>query len=168
MRISGQFTINAPAKKVWDILATNFEQVGDWASSISHSACNTALAAGEQGRVCHTDFGIVEETITQFDVQNGIYAYRTEKPLFFIRKASNQVHVQADGIEATRLEMQAEVDLLPILGWLMRPLIAEQLHTMMNRFVEELRNYAETGNVHPRKVRAQTKHPLRNQARYGS
>src|SRR5215203_924215 len=89
MQITGHFTINAPVARVWDILATNYQDIGEWASSISHSASNTTLAAGEKGRVCHTDFGEVAETITSFDVEKGIFAYRTEKPPFFIRSASN-------------------------------------------------------------------------------
>jgi hypothetical protein len=157
MRITGQFTINAPSTKVWDILATNYQHVGNWASSISHSTCNTTLAAGEQGRICHTEFGEVAETITQFDEEQGIFSYRTEKPPFFIRNASNTLHIQAEGVEETRLEMQAEVDLIPILGWMMRPIIEKQLHTMVEHFVEELKYFAETGNIHPRKLKAQSK-----------
>ena len=157
MHITGQFTINAPAAKVWDILATHYQQVGGWASAIAHSTCNTALVGGEQGRICHTEFGVVAETITGFDVEQGLFSYRTEKPPFFMRQATNTFRVQAEGLERTHLEMTAEVNLLPILGWIMRPLIKQMLHTLVENFVEELKVYAETGNLHPRKLKAQSR-----------
>jgi hypothetical protein len=168
MQITGQFTINAPATKVWNILATNFQHIGKWASSISHSVGSTPSAAGDQGRICHTEFGKVEETITHVDVDKGLFSYRTEKPPFFIRSATNSLQIEAEGAERTHLEIQAEVNLIPVLGW--SPLIEKRLQTMVDHFVEELKYYAETGNIHPRKLKAQAKATsiISNQSLYRS
>ena len=49
MQISGHFTINAPFATVWDILAINYQDVGKWASSISHSTSNR-ISSGRRRR----------------------------------------------------------------------------------------------------------------------
>ena len=71
-----------------------------------------------------------------------------------MRKATNTLRLRADGQTSTDVEMQAEVKLNPMLGWLMRPIIEIQLHKLVDQFVEELKYYAETGNIHPRKLKA--------------
>ena len=62
MEIERQVTINASAKKVWDIVGTKFSDIAEWASFVQESHDNPDLEPGE-GRVCQTSFGPVSETI---------------------------------------------------------------------------------------------------------
>lgn len=91
------------------------------------------------------------------DAQTGVFGYRVDKPPFYMRKAANIWRIQAEGSEKTIVEMQAEIELIPILGWITFPLIKRQLRTFGKQFIEELKYHAETGAIHPRKLKARAK-----------
>lgn len=157
MQITERITVNAPVARLWKILVTDFAHMGVWSSAIMHSEINPNLPTGEIGRVCHTAVGSVAETVTHWDEQTWSYAYRTDKPPFFIKNAVNSCRLHALGPEMTVIEMQAEVELLTVFDWMARPIVTNYLRSLVEVFAEEVKYYAETGKVHPRKLRAQTK-----------
>jgi hypothetical protein len=71
LHLKSQLTINAPAEKVWRILAHEFDTIGQWASAVpaSQAVADLPAPAGAQvgGRVCATavrGFAAVQETFT--------------------------------------------------------------------------------------------------------
>jgi len=157
MYVTEQVTINAPAAQVWHVLAENYATVGAWASAIAHSTVNDDVADGAVGRVCHTDFGQLKETVTQFDEHTGTFAYHADGMPFFVREAGNTWTVRPHSADTTVVDMRLEMTFMPIIGRLMQPIMRRQMQHTARDFVEELKHYVETGQIHPRKLAAQAK-----------
>ena len=51
IQLNDQITIKAPAKKVWSVLAHDFADIGQWASSIPASKANADLPVPEGAEV---------------------------------------------------------------------------------------------------------------------
>ena len=73
--LTSAIIIDAPADRVWQVIAHQFDRIGDWATAIPASAarCRRAVAgrrAPVPGRVCHTGIRMVPtvtETIVAYD-----------------------------------------------------------------------------------------------------
>ena len=153
MEVKRQVTINASADKLWQILGTDYDRVGEWTSEVPSSAPNPDLPAG-QGRVCKTDgFGDAKETITRFDEQRRELAYvaEIEKMPFFVREMGNSWRVEPQGANQSVVHMHMQGKLMPVFKQLMSGAMSKQLSKSADTVLEELKYYAETGKIHPRK-----------------
>jgi hypothetical protein len=84
--LSHQFTVEAPADAVWDVIGRRFDRIGDWATAIPMStavgrsndataatvppAISGIVGAPVAGRVCQTGVRLlpqITETITAYD-----------------------------------------------------------------------------------------------------
>ena len=86
LHLNGQTTINAPADKVWRVLAHEFGNIGQYASAIAESKAVTDIPAPKGaevgGRVCTTTVpGVdaVRETFTYYDEQSMRFGYNQPK-----------------------------------------------------------------------------------------
>ncbi len=153
MDVIRQLKVNAPAERLWQILAENYDRVGEWTSEIAHSTHNPDLPVGE-GRVCTTPgFGDVKETITTFDESEREFSYAAEISTFpfFVKGVSNTWHVEADGSNRSIVHMHIRANLLPVFAQLMGPVMKRQMAKSGDIILEELKYYAETGQIHQRK-----------------
>ncbi|MCG8349966.1 MAG: SRPBCC family protein [Chloroflexales bacterium] len=91
--------INAPAEKLWKILAEDYDKVGEWASEIEKSTPNPDLPLGEERACSPPGFGDVKETITQFDETRKTFSYAADvqKMPFFVCDLSNTWRVESKG-----------------------------------------------------------------------
>jgi hypothetical protein len=156
MRFVRRIVIDAPAERVWAVLAHEFAGISVWASGVSHSA-PTAIAAdgpAESGRVCQTSVGEVRETIIRFDEAGRSMSYRADGLPGFVAEAVNNCSVIAQGPNRSVVAMRADFRPKGILGVIMVPLLKFQMGRLMREATEELRHYVETGQPHPRKQRA--------------
>jgi len=157
-----QVTIAAPAERVWQVLARDFAAIGRWASAIPESrALDDPPADGEAtvaGRVCTSTVpGVpaVQERFTHYSEHDRRFTYVASSGLpAFVRRAENTWSVRELGPGAALAEARAELDLHPLVGLLLAPLLKLQLDRTGARVFEELRHYIEHGEPHPRKVRA--------------
>lgn len=153
MEVIRHLNVNAPASRLWQILAEDYDRVGEWTSEIAQSTANPDLAVGE-GRVCTTDgFGDVKETITAFDENARQFSYAAEISTFpfFVKEVSNTWRVEASGSERSVVHMHLHARLLPLFAQLMGPVMKRQMAKSADIILEELKYYAETGKIHPRK-----------------
>lgn len=153
MEVIRAITINASANRLWQILAEDYDKVGEWTSEIPESSPNPDLPVGE-GRVCTTpDFGDVKEIITHFDEQQRSFSYAADiqKMPFFVREIGNSWRVEPKGDNRAVVHMHLKGRLLPVFSQLMGPIMKRQMLKSVDTILEELKYYAETGQIHPRK-----------------
>ena len=162
MQITRSIQVDAPAEKVWDVLAHQFYDADKWASSITHSAPREAgPAAGDSplaqnGRACDTSLGAFRETIQHYDERARQIGYSAEgdKMPFFVKHLQNNWTVTPKGAGRSQVDMQLQARLLPVFAQLMGPLMKRQFGKVATEATEELKHYVEHGAPHPRKVEA--------------
>ena len=167
MQIRQQLTINTSADKVWDILGPQYEYVSEWISAVHMSQRRDIGTAPSNapcsGRVCETDLGPFKETIIRYDERNRSLAYSAQgdKMPFFVKQLSNSWKVIPLSDNCSRVDMCAEISILPIFNLVMGPMMRFQIGGILKNAVEELKYFAEHGVPHPRKLEAQRKSQLK-------
>lgn len=165
IQLKDQITINAPANKVWGVLAHDFDKIGQWASAIpeSKAVANSPTPEGAPvcGRVCSTavqGFSHVQEKFTYYDETSMRYGYKAvEGRPSFIKDAVNNWSVREQGPNQSVVESRAELELSFFPGVFMIPLLKLQMRITAARLFEELKYFVERGQPHPRKLKAQQK-----------
>jgi Polyketide cyclase / dehydrase and lipid transport len=169
IQLNDQITINAPAKKVWSVLAHDFGNIDEWASAIPVSKVNADLPVPEGaevgGRICSTavpGFRDVQESFTYYDEQSMRFGYQaSEGRPWFLKHAENHWVVHSLGPNTSLVETRAEIDLSPFPGLFLAPLFKLQMGRIGTQSLEELKYYVERDQVHPRKLIAQQKQAQR-------
>ena len=162
MEIKRSITVNQSLGRVWDIMATDYTKVGEWTSQITFSKPNSEVktkfsGAPAGGRVCSAPgFGDIKETITHFDEADKYFRYQADisSMPFFVKGLANNWRFRSLGPEKTQVDMKIELELNTFPGTLMAPVMRAQLGKTSNIILEELKYYAETGEIHPRKLKA--------------
>ena len=162
MEIKKSTTINQSIDKVWEIMATDYTKVGEWTSAINFSKNNDDVKtkledAPAGGRVCTAPgFGDIKETITHYDESKKHFRYAADisSMPFFVKGIANNWSFRSLGPKKTEVNMKMELDLNAFPGTLMAPVMRRQMTQSANVIMEELKYYAETGNIHPRKLKA--------------
>ncbi len=159
MQIARTLHVKAPLEKVWSILADDYATIGDWARAVEQSAANPDAAplpgAAVGGRVCTANIGEVTETITTFDPKFHVLAYQAKAKAmpFFVRGLTGRWTLEtAQG--GTRVDLGFKADLMPPFGTLMGWAMKRQFATAIDETLEDLKLWAETGQVHPDKAKA--------------
>lgn len=167
MQIKKQFTVNASADRLWEIMGGQFADVSHWASSIyaSRGRNSGILPQGApcSGRVCETTMGSFKEQILKYDEKRKMLSYdaKGEKMPFFVKKLENAWTFTPLIGGKCKVDMCMEVSLLPVFNLIMGPMMRMQMGGVVNQVVEELSYFAENGTPHPRKLEAQQKLQLK-------
>lgn len=162
MEIKTTITVNQSVDKLWEIMATNFAHVAEWTSTLHASKVNTDVAeplegAPVGGRVCTAPgFGDIKETFTHYDERNKRFSYKADVSSMpgFVKGLANNWSFRSLGSGKTEVTMRMEMDLNAFPGQLMAPMMRMQMSKPVNITLEELKFYAETGKIHPRKLKA--------------
>jgi len=173
IQLKSNMTISASAKKVWNVLAHDFGNIGQWASAIpaSRDVADLPAPTGAEvgGRVCSTavpGFSDVQEHFTYFDEASMHFAYQaTEGRPWFLKRAENHWMVRSLEPHTSLVETRAEIDIILLPGLFLAPLFKLQMGRVGVRSLEELKYYVERGQPHPRKLKAQQKHVQKASAR---
>ena len=159
MQITQQIHIEAPIDQVWRVLAQDFGDVHQWASAVHMStASSTPKTSPGQGskRQCETDLGAFRETVLEFDEKKKIFAYEALGGPPIMRRGVNRWQLHGSG-QRTRVSMDLRMELVPVLGFFLGPLMKGQMRKTLLEAGEELKHYVETGAPHPRKIAALAK-----------
>lgn len=160
MIIRKSIQINAPANKVWQLVAHEFENVSKWASDVGYSEKTSdrivPKGADVSGRVCTSKYGDIREGFIHFDEDGMTFTYDAEGEAvpFFIRRTTNTWKVEAKGEQMCIVSFQPEVDFIPVMGLIVGFPMRRFMSTVLKNTLEELKYFVETGNVHPRKEQA--------------
>jgi len=157
MKFSKDIIINAPAEKVWDILAHKFADVGTWARSISHSVANHDLPKVNNspvgGRLCNTSIGKISEEFTAYDEEKMTFSFKgviTSK--MFTNVISTNLVTPIDE-NTSKVTVTPGID-LTMIGTLMYPMIKMSLSKTINEVLSDLKYFAENGKPSPEKLAA--------------
>lgn len=159
MEIQQEILINKPIADCWEVLGNQFTEIYKWASPIHH-----AEGDGKKGingascdvRGCEVQgMGSIRERLTVFNPENHFLAYEIITGLPNSMKAgSNTWRLTAINDLQTQLQMKGSIETKGLFAALLKPMIKMKFDTMTHNIVEEFKYYVETGQPHPRKVKA--------------
>lgn len=162
--VSKQTTINVGADRLWSILADDFDKVGNWARAVQSSVADynvqPPLGANVGGRVCQTPgFGAINETFTSFDAERRSYAFRAsaDKIPSFVRNITNHTSVKAAGPDRSEVTIEVTADTHGLRGAMVKPMMTRKFGTTIDELLEDLRAFAESGQVSGGKTKALAK-----------
>ena len=160
MKFSKDITINAPAKKVWDILGHKFADVGQWSRLVSHSVVNNNAQKVNNspvgGRLCETSIGKISEEFTAYDEEGMTFSF---KGVITSKVFSNVIStnaVTAIDENTSKVTVTPNVD-LKMIGILMYPLIKMNLGKLIKQGLIDLKYFAENDKPSPEKLASQKK-----------
>jgi len=158
MKFSKDITINAPAKKVWDILGHKFADVGQWSRLVSQSVINNDASKVNNspvgGRLCETSIGKISEEFTAYDEEGMTFSF---KGVITSKVFSNVIStnaVTAIDKNTSKVTVTPDVD-LKALGILMYPLIKMNLGKLIKQGLIDLKYFAENDKPSPEKLASQ-------------
>jgi len=153
MQIINSIKIEAQVNTLWKILADDFSDISQWTSLVNTSSDNPELPKGG-GRTCQLhDGAVAHETLT--DVNPSRHSFTHEVKLsrmpFFMKSMKNTWRIEANGKNQSTVTFEINVKLLPVFAQVMGPLMKMQFNKLANTIFEELKCFAESGKIHPRK-----------------
>ncbi len=148
-----QVELNVPTEKVWDILAHNYENVGEWATIIPESAPRKEHGK-LVGRMCSSTYGDVREMITHWDEENLTYSYEADGLPSMFKSGKNIWKIEPINEQRSRVKMTLRMEMNPLPGLFMGWMIKSKMGKDLDGFMEDLRHFAEKGTPHPKKLKS--------------
>ena len=158
-------TINASSERIWEILSDGFTDIGSWASAVDHSEAHDKAAApagaSAGGRTCQVPgFGFTDERFTHFDEANKTLSFsvEAEKIPGFFKNMESTWKVVSTGPNTSTVTTKIAGEATGVKGALVRPMMKRKFSGLLDQGYEDLKVYAETGQVSDAKRNAQAKH----------
>jgi ribosome-associated toxin RatA of RatAB toxin-antitoxin module len=159
--LANSIIIDAPADRVWEVVAGRFDRIGEWATAIPASGACPVAAPGTNApvaaRVCYTGVALVPEvteTIMAYDGAARTLTYEATAGMpAFVTTARNRWQVTDLGGGRTRVAYAAEMHVRGVLGRLARWWLLAQVGRTGRHMLADLKHYAEHGTASPRKQR---------------
>ena len=162
--LTDHIIIDAPADAAWQVVAGQFDRIGDWATAIPSSAAAPAMPTGAlpaldapvPGRVCRTGIALVPEateTIVAYDAAARSLTYEASGLPAFVTRARNRWQITALGPHRCRAEFQAQLQVRGVLGRLARWWLLARVGRTGRHVLADLRHVVEHGTPSPRKQR---------------
>ena len=160
--IERDIVINQSVDRLWEILATEYVNIDQWASAIAASRADASVtrqveAAPVGGRICTAPgYGDVKEVITSFDEENKSYSYRGSASAMprFVTDLLNHWSLHPLESNKTIVRSRAIIEMKSFPGFLAAPFMRVQFGRMGKVFADELTYYAETGQIAATKLKA--------------
>ena len=166
MKVSNKILIDKPVSEVWQTLALDFHKAGEWMSVVPKSyqieSGHTVENAPMVGRICEltskANGPFAEETITFYDGVNRTMKVNVVPKNGKLPIVQNNLVISAKGINNHQSEVTWDSDVeLKTIGKILKPVLKAGLNKSFNDLLVELKYYVETGQPHPRKVKANQK-----------
>ncbi|NOT88109.1 MAG: SRPBCC family protein [Lysobacter sp.] len=157
MKIITEIVVDKPVRMVWDVLGNQFGNAHVWGSALIHTEGSGRQLSGQvcESRTCDIKgMGRIRENLLEFDPENFALKYEVVQGFpFFVERGVNLWTLTEEGA-ATRVRSVAEITTKGIVGAMMAPMMKMQMTGLMQKLVEDLKHYVETGMPHPRKLKA--------------
>ncbi len=158
-------TIHAEADELWRILGDEFATINQWASDIPHSKASIGTKPGLEGAPCAgrtceiPGFGETDEHLVAFDptTMNLAYTVTAKKLPSFVKNMRNEWTVNQQGEGHTQVSARITADATGIMGAMAAPMMRMKLRSTMKQVFDDLRVYAESGDVSAAKTKALAK-----------
>ena len=153
MELHIETEINAPATKVWEILAHQYGNIADWTATLSESRIvdasdypefEAASTAPVPARETTSSFAKAVEIITDYSEDKMQLTFDAVGLPPFMSSAKNTQRVIAKSPNKSVLSFDIRVGLKHIFN-LMSPLLQSRFNKTMSGVQRELKLYAETG-----------------------
>lgn len=153
--------INASPDKVWEILGPNFLSISQWGTGILSSVNNPDADikfenAPAGGRFCEVKgFGKFEETILHYSHNEKEITWSADSPKIpgFVNGLQNAFKIQTVDDGTSLISSNLTANLTGIMGFLLGGKIKSNFQKTIEVFLSDIKIYAETGKVSPRKAR---------------
>lgn len=157
--------INASADKVWEILGPNFLSISEWGTGILTSVNNPQAdiqfeKAPAGGRFCEVKgFGKFEELILHYSHTDKEITWSADSPKIpaFVKGLQNAFKIDDLGPNKSKISSNLTADLTGIMGSLLGGKLKSNFEKTIHVFLSDIKIYAETGKVSPRKERELSK-----------
>lgn len=149
--------IDVSALRLWDVVGTNFGEVAEITSVLNASHLEGKLEVGG-ARVCiNPQNQRIVEQLTVFDPVKRRLSYDGVDGFpSWITKAANHWAVEDAGENKSRFVIRPDIQV----RWYFKPvwpLMRLGVRAILNKFAQEVKYYAETGQRHPRVVKHHAK-----------
>jgi len=160
--ITKKTILNTTIEKAWKVLGPEFSEAYKWASSIKHSQANdtksfNGSSCSERG--CDvSDIGSIKEKITEYSETEHVLSYDVYDGMpSMVRHMNNYWKLIDLGNGNVKLEMKMTMKIGGMMGAMMKGMMKKKMSKTADQIIEEFKYYAETGNPHPRVVKANKK-----------
>lgn len=157
-------TIHVTAERLWEIVGTGYADVGLWSTAVDHSS-----GSGEaefEGATCSSrgcsinakGLTAISEKIIMFNNETREFKFQvTEGMPGFVQNATNHWQVIQLTDSTSALKMNAHMEIKGFAGKLMGKAFEKNTENLLNTIDNDLKIYAETGNVSESKKRRMAK-----------
>lgn len=152
MKVVIETKINAPADKVWQVLAHQFAEIDQWASIVETSrpmhlnevpaSMQVASEAPIPGRVTKTPLGEFREVFVKFSDAQRAFTFQGADQPFFVSYAHNASRVTELGPDTSKLTFEVRMDPKGIFK-LLKPLLRRRFMSTYGRVQQDLKQYVE-------------------------
>ncbi|MEM6723706.1 MAG: SRPBCC family protein [Bacteroidota bacterium] len=158
VEIKASILIEVSKETLWGITALQFDRIGDWSAGVKSSQ---GFGKGLNGAVCserqcdpgYKGFKKTTEKIIDYqpDAHQFTYQITSGLPKMVVKATNQWTHQTVD--KGTRLTMNVNMVLQGFMGRLMAKPMQKRMKKILRENLEELKLYAETGQLHERKQR---------------
>lgn len=151
--------INASSEKVWEILGPNFLSISKWGTGILSSVNNPQaeikfMNAPAGGRFCEVKgIGKIEEIILHYSHDDKEITWSAYSPKIpgFVHGLQNAFKIEKINEEKCVINANLTAHLKGIMGFLLGGKIEGNFQKTIEVFLKDIKIYAETGKVSPKK-----------------
>lgn len=156
MQVHIETEINAPAEKVWQILAHQFADMAEWTSTLSESrivdvselpqGLKIAPNAPVPARETTSSFAKAIEVISDYSEEKMELTFEAANLPAILSTAANTQRVIPHGENKSMITFDMDIGLRGIFK-LMRPILSRRFQKTMSSVQRELKVFAETGQI---------------------
>ncbi|MEO0341788.1 MAG: SRPBCC family protein, partial [Bacteroidota bacterium] len=160
--------IAVPKDSLWDITALQFDKIGDWSAGVKSSEGGSVDGFNGETyteRVCvpgYKGFKKTTERIIDYQPEQFLFTYQIAEGLPKMVKYATNTWTHKSESNGTRITMQVNMELQGFMGTLMKGPMTKKMGKILQENLEELKVYAETGELHERKQKLNQKALVKN------
>ncbi|MEM8707006.1 MAG: SRPBCC family protein [Actinomycetota bacterium] len=142
-------TIHKPIEEVWRFVIDEFAEGHRWAYGTN--MCRPGSDDEPFDRVCETESGRLEDTITRVDDANHVLEFTVEGLPFFVRSVLATWSLRSLGDDATEITIGPRIETMPVIGHLAEIPMKKALLKLYPELLADMAVYVETGEPSARK-----------------
>ena len=165
VEIKKSIYIDIPKEELWKITADDFTKVDKWISGVNFAESTgdqeTGIGAARSCTPSYKGFKKTTEKIIKFKPMDSFtYQIAEGLPKMVVYATNTWIH-ESKGA-GTVLTMHTKMELKGLMGTIAKGPLKKKMNTILQDALEELKLFAETGNLHERKVAAMRKFEAKN------
>ena len=141
--------IAKPIDEVWRFVVDDFAHGHRWA--FGTTMCRPGTDDEPFDRVCDTETGRLEDTITKIDDTNHVLEFSVEGLTFFVRSVVATWSLAAVSDTVTEITIGPRIETMPIIGTIAEIPMRRALEKLYPELLDDLAVYVETGRPSARK-----------------